>query len=93
MPNYVFHKTFTHETTFFSCLNRISSIWFQPKAQGNNKTYFFICARPELFCDFLQFDWLHERAAFYDILARGARAKRVIFLKTNQGVELIIELE
>ena len=36
-----------------------------------NKFYFFICARLELFCDFLQFDWLHERAAFYDILARG----------------------
>ena len=30
---------------------------------------FFICARLELFCDFLQFDLLHERAAFYDILA------------------------
>ena len=35
--------------------------------------YFFICARLELFCDFLQFDWLHERAAFYDILARGPK--------------------
>ena len=33
--------------------------------------YFFICARLELFCDFLQYDWLHERAAFYDILAPG----------------------
>ena len=35
--------------------------------------YFFICARLELFCDFLQFDWLHERAAFHDILARGPK--------------------
>ena len=34
--------------------------------------YFFICARLELFCDFLQFDWLHERAAFHDILPLGA---------------------
>ena len=35
--------------------------------------YFFICARLELFFYFLQFDWLHERAAFYDILARGPK--------------------
>ena len=39
----------------------------------NNMDYFFICARLELFCDFLQFDWLHERAAFYDILVRGPK--------------------
>ena len=39
----------------------------------NNEDYFFICARLELFCDFLQFDWLHERAAFHDILARGPK--------------------
>ena len=32
---------------------------------------FYICARLEIFCDFLQIDWLRERAAFYDILARG----------------------
>ena len=41
---------------------------------------FFICARLELFSDFLQFDWLHERAAFYDILARGPKE---LFFKTN----------
>ena len=54
------------------------------------KFYFFICARLELFCDFLQSDWQHERAAFYDILARGPKE---LFFKTDQGVELIVELE
>ena len=44
--------------------------------------YFFICARLELFCDFLQFDWLHERVAFYDILARGP--KELFFLKQTK---------
>ena len=39
----------------------------------SKKFYFFICAQLELFCDFLQFDWLHERAAFHDILARGPK--------------------
>ena len=34
---------------------------------------FIFVYRLELFCDFLQFDWLHERAAFYDILARGSK--------------------
>jgi hypothetical protein len=29
--------------------------------------YFFICVELVLFCDFLQFDWLREQAAFYDI--------------------------
>ena len=39
----------------------------------NKLYYFFICERLELFCDFLQFDWLHERAAFYDILGHGPK--------------------
>ena len=30
----------------------------------------FIFAQLELFCDFLQFDWLLERAAFHNILTR-----------------------
>ena len=52
----------------------------------NIGNYFFICARPELFCDFLQFDWLHERAAFYDILARGP--KELFFKnKPRSGVD------
>ena len=46
--------------------------------------YFFICARLELFCDFLQSDWLHERAAFYDILASGPGE---LFYETNPGVK------
>ena len=33
---------------------------------------------------------LHERAAFYDILARGP--KELFFSKTSQGVKLIVEL-
>ena len=41
----------------------------------------FICARLELFCDFKQSDFLHERAAFYDILAR-VPIKRVILATT-----------
>ena len=39
----------------------------------NNVHLFFLCARLELFCDFLQSDWLREWAAFYDILAGGPK--------------------
>ena len=39
---------------------------------------------------FLQSDWLQQRAAFYDILTV---VQKCYFLKTNQGVELIVELE
>ena len=46
-------------------------------------SYFFICARLELFCDFLQFDWLHERAAFHDILARGPKELFFRFVYTT----------
>ena len=34
----------------------------------NNPIYFFICACLVIFFDFLQSDWLQQRAAFYDIL-------------------------
>ena len=34
----------------------------------NNFSYFFICACLLIFFDFLQSDWLQQRAAFYDIL-------------------------
>ena len=34
----------------------------------NNYIYFFICACQVIFFDFLQSDWLQQRAAFYDIL-------------------------
>ena len=44
-----------------------------PEYSKDNGLYFFICVRLELFYDFLQFDWLHEWAAFYDILARGPK--------------------
>ena len=34
----VFHeRIFSHEATFFFCLNLISSTWFQPKAQGQRE--------------------------------------------------------
>ena len=34
----------------------------------NITVYFFICACLVIFFDFLQSDWLEQRAAFYDIL-------------------------
>ena len=43
-----------------------------------------------LFFDFLQSDWLQQRAAFYDILTV---VQKCYFFKTDQGVELIVELE
>ncbi len=52
--------------------------------------YFFICACLVIFFYFLQSDWLQQRAAFYDILTV---VQKCYFLKTNQGVELIFELE
>mgnify|MGYP002804243368 CR=1 FL=1 len=35
--------------------------------------YFYICARLESFCDFLQSDRLHQRAAFHNIFAPGPK--------------------
>ena len=52
--------------------------------------YFFICACLLIFFDFLQSDWLQQRAAFYDILTV---VQKCYFFKTDQGVELIVELE
>ena len=62
------HAIYTIFTIF-----RFKYYEFYTALAWNINTYFFICARLELFCDFLQFDWLHERAAFYDILARGPK--------------------
>ena len=56
---------------------------------GNNIFYFFICACLLIFFDFLQSDWLQQRAAFYDILTV---VQKCYFFKTDQGVELIVEL-
>ena len=53
------------------CLYNAASISIKINKCSNNFYNFFICAQLELFCDFQQFDWLHEWAAFYDILARG----------------------
>ena len=43
-----------------------------------------------IFFDFLQSDWLQQQAAFYDILTV---VQKCYFFKTDQGVELIVELE
>ena len=62
--------------------SRVHKTYCFPRSQSISVNYFFICARLELFCDFLQFDWLHERAALYDILARGP--KELFFLKQTK---------
>ena len=43
-----------------------------------------------IFFDFLQFDWPQQRAAFYDILTV---VQKCYFFKTDQGEEVIVELE
>ncbi len=63
-------------------------LWFTKLV--NNTYYFSISACLVIFFYFLQSDWLQQRAAFYDILTV---AQKCYFLKTNQGVELIVELE
>ena len=45
---------------------------------------------PVVFFYFLQSDWLQQRAAFYDILTV---VQKCYFFKTDQGVELIVELD
>ena len=40
----------------------------QTREENIKSNYFFICACLVIFFDFLQSDWLQERAAFYDIL-------------------------
>ena len=52
--------------------------------------YFFLCACLLIFFDFLQSDWLQQRAAFHDILTV---VQKCYFFKTDQGVEVIVELE
>ena len=52
--------------------------------------YFFLCACLLIFFDFPQSDWLQQRTAFYDILTV---VQKCYFFKTDQGVELIVELE
>ena len=59
------------KTVFYKRAQRVNKILFLKRE--NNVHLFFICARLELFCDFLQSDWLHEWAAFYDILAGGPK--------------------
>ena len=56
----------------------------------SRKIIFFTCACLVIFFDILQFDWLQERAAFYDILTV---VQKCHFFKTDQGVEVIAELE
>ena len=51
---------------------------------------YFIFACLVTFFYFLQSDWLEQRAAFYDTLTV---VQKCYFLTTNQGVELIVELE
>ena len=59
------------KTIFCKRAQRVNKILFSK--QENNVHSFIICARLELFCDFLQSDWLHERVAFYDILPGGPK--------------------
>ena len=51
--------------------------------------FFYLCMPSDIFY-FLQSDWLQQRAAFYDILTV---VQKCYFLKTNQRVELIVELQ
>ena len=71
-----------------SCHSNIKSI--SSRNRVISSIYFFICACLVIFFYFLQSDWLQQRAAFYDILTV---VQKCYFLKTNQGVELIFELE
>ena len=50
----------------------------------------FLFVHAMIFFYFLQSDWLQQRAAFYDILTV---VQKCYFLKTNQGVELIVQLQ
>jgi hypothetical protein len=43
---------------------------------------FFICACPVIFFDFLQSDWLQQRAAFYDILTV---VQKSYFFRVSEG--------
>ena len=52
-----------------------------PQAMNTN-IYFFICACLVIFFDFLQSDWLQQRAAFYDILTV---VQKCYFLANGQG--------
>ena len=65
--------------------------------------YFFICACLLIFFDFLQSDWLHQRAAFYDILTVVPSkynfyslvpwSKSVTFLRIDRSEKLRFEVE
>jgi hypothetical protein len=56
----------------------------------NIHIYFFICACLVIFFDFLQSDWLQQRAAFYDIVTV---VQKRYFLATNRGVKTIFKLK
>ena len=64
---------FAGRLTMILGICKFYKLFLAGKGQKILEIYFFICAPLELFCDFLQFDWLHERTAFYDILARGPK--------------------
>jgi hypothetical protein len=55
-----------------------------------NIIYFFICACLVIFFDFLQSDWLQQRAAFYDILTM---VQKSYFFAKNRGVKTIFKLK
>jgi hypothetical protein len=52
--------------------------------------YFFICACLVIFFDFLQSDWLQQRAACYDILTV---VQKSYFFAKNRGMKTILKLE
>jgi hypothetical protein len=56
----------------------------------NIDVYFFIGACLVIFFDFLQSDWLQQRATFYDILTV---VQKSYFLATNRGVKTIFKLK
>ena len=52
--------------------------------------YFFICACLLIFFDFLQSDWLQQRAAFYDILTV---VQKCYFLRIDRSEKLSFDVE
>jgi hypothetical protein len=52
--------------------------------------YFFICACLVIFFEFLQSDWLQQRAAFYDIFTV---VQNSYFFAKNRGVKTIFKLK
>ena len=70
------------KTIFCKRAQRVNKISFSKRE--NNVHLFIICARLELFCDFLQSDWLHERVAFYDSCLADQNSFLAIIFMSNK---------